>query len=580
MNKKTLLGGDTPVFFWIGFLTVACVYGIGALLDIMDVDAAQYASMSRDMMVSGDYFKTYERGKDYLDKPPLLFWFSALAFYLFGVANFTYRIFPILSTFLAAYAVFRFSKLYYTKSVGYLSATTLLSCQAYFLINHDVRTDTMLANAVMCAIWLIAEYNEKRHWKYLIGGFVFIAVAMLAKGPLGLMVPVLAFSTDFILKRKWGSFFKWQWLVGLGVVALILLPMCIGLYQQFDLHPEKVVNNRTGTSGLYFYFWSHSFGRITGEDDFIIYVHKSKALGDPFFYVHSFAWSFLPWAVFYFMGAWRAIAVVIRQRFKLLNQQEALTLGGFILPCIVISFSQYKLPQHIYVSLPLAAITTGKVLYDILYEDKLSKLFRITYGIQVFVVFALWALSGLLAMYCFPMSSVLNWLVISGFVLISCYYVFVGKNRYQRLVLPSLFTIIGVNFLLNAHIYPTLFQYQAPTVIAKYARNTLKVPPKRLFVYDERGNLYHFSLDLYSETYIGGRLHTAEDILKAAQSGKCWVFTNAAGLAVIQGLGQAVKVLSTTQEFRVSLLTLPFLNPATRAKEVRKTYLLEFALKR
>jgi hypothetical protein len=69
-----------------------------------------------------------------------------------------------------------------------------------------------------------------------------------------------------VLKRQWSSFFKWQWLVGLIWVGLLLLPMCIGLYQQFDLHPEKVMYGRSGTSGLRFFFWTQSFGRLTGEN--------------------------------------------------------------------------------------------------------------------------------------------------------------------------------------------------------------------------------------------------------------------------------------------------------------------------
>ena len=34
--------------------------------------------------------------------------------------------------------------------------------------------------------------------------------------------------------------------------------MAWGLYEQFDLHPEKAVNGRSGVSGLWFFLWGHS----------------------------------------------------------------------------------------------------------------------------------------------------------------------------------------------------------------------------------------------------------------------------------------------------------------------------------
>lgn len=580
MRNKISLGGDTSLGWWIAFGSIFLIYLIGANLDLMDVDATQYASISKEMQQTGEYFQLKERGGDYLDKPPLLFWFSALAFQLFGISAFVYRIFPILSSLLSAYAVYRFSKTFYNEKIGLMAALTLLSCQAYFLINHDVRTDTMLANSVMIAIWQIAEYNLKGKWTNFFWGFFCIGLAVLAKGPLGLMVPVLAFSTDFILKRQWFSFFKWQWIVGVGIVALVILPFCIGLYYQFDLHPEKTINNRTGTSGLYFYLWNHSFGRITGDDDFIVYVHKAKEAGDPFFYVHSFAWSFLPWILFYFLGVWSDLRMWVRNKFKLNKEEEALTIAGFLLPAFVISFSQYKLPHHIYVALPLTTITTAKILYDLIYTEKFNKLYRFSYGFQLFVIFLLWTLGALLSLYCFPMADVWKWLVIAGFGISICYFAFLGKNRYEKLIFPSLFAIVSVNFLLNSHVYPKLFDYQAATTIAKYARYDLKISPKRLFTYNTDENLFAYSLDFYSETYVAGGIEDANKFLDIAKKEKCWIITNPLGLEKLRALGiqTEIKILKELNRFHISTLSPEFINPATREKVLKKSYFIEFSV--
>ena len=57
----------------------------------------------------------------------------------------------------------------------------------------------------------------------------------------------------------------------LALVAVFISPMVYGLYTQFDLQPNKEFELSSGMpvkgiSGLQFYFWDQSFGRITGDN--------------------------------------------------------------------------------------------------------------------------------------------------------------------------------------------------------------------------------------------------------------------------------------------------------------------------
>jgi 4-amino-4-deoxy-L-arabinose transferase-like glycosyltransferase len=74
---------------WIAFISLLYFAAIG--VDTMDVDASQYASMSREMKESGSYLEIYEQGNDYLDKPPFLFWINALSMRIFGENNFAFK---------------------------------------------------------------------------------------------------------------------------------------------------------------------------------------------------------------------------------------------------------------------------------------------------------------------------------------------------------------------------------------------------------------------------------------------------------------------------------------------------------
>ena len=107
----------------------------------MEIDAMQYASMSREILRSGNFLHFFDNGQPYLDKPPLIFWITALFFNLLGPSDFVYRLPSLLFTIILAYSTYKFSRLFYAKIVSQIAAILLISSQAIFVMNADVRTD-------------------------------------------------------------------------------------------------------------------------------------------------------------------------------------------------------------------------------------------------------------------------------------------------------------------------------------------------------------------------------------------------------------------------------------------------------
>ena len=85
--EQSLRDPENRLFF---LFIVVCIllYLLGWLIPLMEIDAAQYANISREMFNSKQYIQVYDLGKDYLDKPPMLFWLSALSMKIFGVSDF------------------------------------------------------------------------------------------------------------------------------------------------------------------------------------------------------------------------------------------------------------------------------------------------------------------------------------------------------------------------------------------------------------------------------------------------------------------------------------------------------------
>jgi 4-amino-4-deoxy-L-arabinose transferase-like glycosyltransferase len=535
---------------WLLLLPILAIYIIGMFIDVMEVDAAQYAAMSLEMTQTGNYLQLHSRGEDYIDKPPMIFWTSALAFRLFGPGNFTYKLPSMLFTILGLFSTYRLGRMYYGRWTGYFSALILASCYAWFQFNNDVRTDALLAGCTIFAVWQLAEYATTKKWIALILAGVGVAGAMLAKGPIGAMVPALAIGTDLLLKRDWRTLFRWQWLLLIPVVLTCLSPMLYGLYEQYDATGGKQTYNGFITSGIRFYFWTQSFGRLTGESTW------SNDTG-PFYFIHTFLWAFLPWSLLFLIALGKKLKKIIFNGLIIKRRNEALTIGGTVFPFIAFSMSHYKLPHYIFVLFPLCAILTGSFVRKLIkkYDGDLKPITIIQYVVSVsLLALGVWLLT------LFPVRNIMIMVIALAGALMTIYYMTYRGTKFKQVLFPSFFAIVTLNFIFNTHFYPNLLQYESGNVAARIAAAS-KYELTEL-------NLFPYGMDFYY-----GR--AVRHYSGSANKGKTiWVYTDKDGLAALRN--DSVKVLKDTvlQHFHVSSLNARFLRAKTRESATEKVHLL------
>jgi 4-amino-4-deoxy-L-arabinose transferase-like glycosyltransferase len=558
--------------FWKLLVAIAGVYLTGTFVNVMDIDAAQYASISREMLETGRYLQVYEHGQDYLDKPPLLFWLSSLSMGVFGATNFGYKFPSLLFAFLAIYSTYRFAKVFYSETIARLAALVLASSQALFIMTNDVRTDTILMGCVAFTFWHLAEAFENNNWKSFLLGFIGIGLGLLAKGPVALLMPALAFSAHFIYKKQYKNFLRLEYLWGLVVIALILLPMCIGLYQQFDMYPEKVVNGKTGVSGLRFFFWVQSFGRITGENAWRNGVYFTYLFQTMF-------WSFAPW-ILIFIVAYLTNIVNIFKKDRFFETKELITLGGFTLGYISLAVSKYQLPHYIFVVYPLISVITARFIVEVLgekLEGMLGKtaqilsrpvviMIKALRGVHWFVISILWLLPFLISIFTFPFGEFdfmffFNPSVIVMVVFFVLYLV--SAFQYKQLVLSSINTVVAINLFLNLSFYRNLLRYQESSEVGKKVRN---IPADQFFTY-KYPNMS--ALHFYSR-----RIVQVKDDVAQVKTGD-WLLLNETGLGELQEEGLNVKIIETGNTFSVTNLTPTFLNAETRPDVVGQYFLVQ-----
>ena len=534
-------------------LLAACagVYLVGSfMIPLMDIDAAQYASISREMLERNSFLQVFDLGKDYLDKPPMLFWLSALSMKIFGVHDWAYRLPSLLFLGVALYSTFKFTQLYYSTQTARLATIILASCQAFFLIAHDVRTDTMLVGWVMLTIYALAKWAEgSKSNKYFYLGIVSIAGGMMTKGPIALVVPILALAPYWLSQKKWAFFYKPIYIPGLLLLALLLLPMSWGLYQQYDLHPGKIINDRPIKSGLEFYYWTQSFGRYTGENAY-------KEMGYFTFLLENMFWSFLPW-IFVFLWALFAKAFAIVKEGIFNPSAERISFFGFILTYLVLSRSQAQLPHYIFVVFPLAAIVTAshweKVIWN---KNGVPKLIKAFYGFHLFIFSLLIIAAGMIALV--PFGNI-GWIGVLGILalLIIIVQLISKKTIGQKWFYVSVVLMLGINVFMNTHFYPNLLKYQWGNQLVEVIKKKGWNEDKMVLYKIPNSNALHF----YGQHVFANTKDSLQ--LKVGD----WVITDAVNDSSIRAQFPASIQHYKSNWYHVTMLSLPFLNPATRDQE-------------
>jgi 4-amino-4-deoxy-L-arabinose transferase-like glycosyltransferase len=540
--------------FWV-FLLIGCIYFIAIGVDTMDIDAAQYASMSREMTLSHNWLQIFDHGLDYLDKPPFLFWVSALSMKLFGVNNFAYKLPSILFALWALWATYRLGKLLYSEGAGRIAALILGTCQGMFLMTNDIRCDTILMSWVVTAVWLIKEWDVSGKAKHLYLGFAAAAFGMMTKGPIALLVPGFCFVADWVTRRQWKRFAQPQYLFGIVVIAVLLLPASIGLYQQFDLHPEKSVNGLTGVSGLRFFYWSQSFGRITGESPW-------KNGADISFLLLNMLWSFLPWIVVLLPALVASIVGLLRNGLR--AQSEWLTAGGFLLTYLALGSSAYQLPHYIFVAFPLAAVLTAGGISNYWLAGEQRILYRIALpAVQTVAVLVL-VLVLLLVVWVFPSGIFAVCIWLAGVAI--WFWLAIRKQLSGKAVILPAVAMMIANILLSGFVYPALLHYQVGSKAGRYFQAN-GITGDNCIIYKRKDPMN--AISFYGQSFY----MLTDTIADVKPTG--YLLTMDEGLADLTKYGFKYNIIKEGDFFKVSELTPDFLNPATRPRAVNKYYIVK-----
>jgi 4-amino-4-deoxy-L-arabinose transferase-like glycosyltransferase len=328
--------------------------GVGSLLffpnlgahTLWDIDESHNAECAREMLAVDDYVVPTFNGKLRTDKPILQYWFIIAAYKLFGVSEFAARFWSTvcgLSTMLLTYEL---GRRMFDAATGLLAGLVLASSLMFCVSSHAVTPDAFLILLVTASFLIFwRDYtNDSGNWLIFFG--ITTGLAVLAKGPVGLVLPAAVNTLFLFWERRWRILLSRRLLLGALVWGLVAGPW------------YGLVAGETKWEFWKGFFLKHNLERFNTP----LEGHRGPFFYHPLVLLAAFA----PWSCFLGLTAWLGTGRRARQDAS--GQSNALPSPYRFLWCwiavwmVVFSVASTKLPNYLLPCYPALALLTARAL--------------------------------------------------------------------------------------------------------------------------------------------------------------------------------------------------------------------------
>ena len=203
-----------------------------AARDLWNPDEPRYAEVAREMREDGHWFVPHLNGRVYSEKPPLLFWsIAAISTLTGGVGPVATRLPSVLSVAAAAMLLAGIARRLFDRRVAWWAALVFLSGARILWQGRIGQIDMLLVALVTAAMYFFVRGLTTQHPADSRLFFVFTGLATLAKGPVGLLPPLLAIVAWALVAGRVATLRNLRipsgLLIWLAIVSLWLVPAAL-----------------------------------------------------------------------------------------------------------------------------------------------------------------------------------------------------------------------------------------------------------------------------------------------------------------------------------------------------------------
>jgi 4-amino-4-deoxy-L-arabinose transferase-like glycosyltransferase len=355
-NKK-----ERPALAWMSILWLLLIgwlaffWNLGTI-GLVDETEPLFAEAARQMTLTGDWITPFFDGKTRFDKPPLIYWLMAIAYRTLGVNEWAVRLPSALAAMglvcLGFYTLWVFGVPSPRSSVqstrhwfcaGLGSALIALNPETIVWARtgvSDMLLTGCMAGALLSFFLGYAQPSKPAVQKrWYLAFYVLIALAILTKGPVGIVLPGLIIGSFLLyLGNALEVLREMRLLLGTLLIVAIALPWYV------------LVIARNGSAYINSFFGYHNLERFTE----VVNGHAAPW----YFYFLVVLLGFAPWSIYLPLAIAR---LRFWERSHWRSSHRSTHLGLFALFWFVGIFGFFtiavtKLPSYVLPLMPAAAI--------------------------------------------------------------------------------------------------------------------------------------------------------------------------------------------------------------------------------
>lgn len=351
---------------------------------LFDPTEGRYAEIGRKMLETGNWVTPFiEYNVPFWAKPPLSFWLTAISYKIFGVNEFAARlpsflamggILWLIGRILGSRSGGRKEKLT-TNHCPLITILILSSMALFFYLAGGVMTDPSLAFGItlsMVSFWRSVVLKQKI-WGYAF--FAGIAIALLAKGPVGVVLMGMPIFVWVVWQNKWKDLWNnIPWIYGTMLTAILVLPWYI------------MAENRTPGFLNYFIIGEH-FERFInkGWKGDLYGSGRAHPIGTIWWFCFA---AMLPWSLIFLAVPF---AKNLRESLSINNSPDKswqiyLWLWA-LAPLVFFTFARNVLITYVISSLPAFAMLISPYIFHLL-QNKAGRIITISAAGFIIIVFS------------------------------------------------------------------------------------------------------------------------------------------------------------------------------------------------
>jgi 4-amino-4-deoxy-L-arabinose transferase-like glycosyltransferase len=319
------------------------------IVSLTNPDEVFYAQTAKEMAKHSSWLTPYLFDAPNFEKPVFLYWLLRIGFILFGVSNFAARFFPAVFAALGVLAVYYLGLFGFKDSrKAFYSALVLMSSGLYLGLARTVFTDMVFSVLILLSLlsffWGYLR-REKKGLSLMVFS-AFSAFAVLTKGPLGFVIPLLIVILFLWFRHEvrylWCLYMIW----GILIFIAIALPWYLYMFTKYK------------NAFTHEFFYNGHIRRFMQAE------HRGNDTW--YFYPFSMITCMFPWSVFVPVSLFSLAKRPLRQ-----GEPAYLFLACWIaVVFVVFQAAHSKLTSYIFPLFPAFALLIGDYICNIVEEKK------------------------------------------------------------------------------------------------------------------------------------------------------------------------------------------------------------------